>query len=312
MEQETEYQNLEELQGHLNQINKIFGIDDILNQDITRDFIKDYYDDSSFGYTFFHSTEGSVHMALNLDGKFDEEGYYEQVKIIDKFIKDEGNVKNVLELGSGKGFNTIYLSKKNENLNFNALDLTPEFVEKAVKESKNIPNANFKIGDFHEIQHPDESFELAFEIEAVCHASDVRKVLSEVHRVLKPGGHFVAFDGYRQPNFDSLDSRLIQASKLVEISMAVEEGRKINEWLQIAEEVGFEIEYKKDISQAIMPNLLKFKKLARKYFKRKWRAKLVLALLPDHLVKNSIAGLLMPYTIAGDAQGYYHLVLKKK
>lgn len=312
MEQETEYRNLEGLQSHLDRINKIFGIDDILNQDITRDFIKDYYDDSNLGYTFFHSKEGSVHMALNFDGKFDEEGYCEQVKIIHSFIQEKGNIKDVLELGSGKGFNTIYLSKKNENLNFSAIDLTPEFVEKAVRESKNIPNANFRVGDFHEIQHPGECFDLAFEIEAVCHASDVRKVLSEIHRVLKPGGYFIAFDGYRQPNFDSLDTRLAQASRLVEISMAVEEGRKIDEWLKTAEEVGFQIEYKKDISQAIMPNLLKFKRLARKYFKRKWSAKLVLALLPGHLVKNSIAGLLMPYTITGDAQGYYHIVLKKK
>lgn len=220
MQNETEYLNLEELQCHLDRINDIFGITDILNQDITRDFIKDYYDDSSLGYTFFHSQEGSVHMALNYDGKFDKEGYYEQVRIIDFFIKENGGINDVLELGSGKGFNTMYLSRKNKDLKFKAIDLTPEFVEKAAKESKNTPNAQFKIGDFHELLYPNESFDLVFEIEAVCHAYDIKKVISEAYRVLKPGGHFILFDGFRQPNFPDLDTRLIKASRLVEISMA--------------------------------------------------------------------------------------------
>lgn len=250
-------------------------------------------------------------MALNFDGHFNKEGYYEHVKIIDTFIKENSKTKKVLELGSGKGFNTTYLSSKHANINFHAIDITPAFIKKAKQKSKKISNAHFNIGDFHEIPHPSLSFDIAFEIEATCHASDTRKVLSEVHRILKPGGHFIAFDGYRQESFNSLDRALIQASRLVEVSMAVKQASKIDERTSIAQDIGFEIVYIQDISHAIMPNLLKFKKLAHIYFQKTWGAKLMLELLPSHFVKNAIAGLLMPYTIAGHAQGYYHTILKK-
>ncbi len=74
------------LEEHLALIEKIFETEKILNKDINRTKIQKYYRDSNFGYNLVHSSEGSVHMAINYDGAFHEDGYYQQVKEIDEII----------------------------------------------------------------------------------------------------------------------------------------------------------------------------------------------------------------------------------
>jgi ubiquinone/menaquinone biosynthesis C-methylase UbiE len=135
--------------------------------------------------------------------------------------------------------------------------------------------------------------------------------LSEAYRILRPGGEFVLFDGFRKSGFDSLDPDLKTAAKLVETSMAVGKPLIIDDFLQIASHVGFKATEVKDISQAIMPNLGKFQFLARGYFKYPMLSRLILGLLPPYLVKNSISGLLMPFTLKANAQGYYEITLKR-
>ena len=309
MEQATA---IAELEDELEKINGIFALNDILGQHITSDFIKDYYEESNFGYKFFHSEKGSVHMALNYNGEFNEDGYYEQARTINAFIQADKSIKKVLELGSGKGFNTINLAGSNPALSFQGIDFTPDFVEEANKKSKKLTNVKFTMGDFSDLPLLDSSVDLVFEVEAVCHAKDMKKVLEEIYRVLKPGGNFVLFDGFRQPGFTKLNPLLIKASKLVEISMAVEQGHDIDKWIEMAGQIGFKEVVLDDISSAILPNLSRFQRMAKKYYKKKWLAKLILKILPAHLVKNSIAGLLMPLTIAGHAQAYYKIILKKE
>lgn len=299
-----------ELTKYLNKIKRIFDIDELLHQEISEEDVIDYYVESEAGYEFFHSSEGAVHLALNFDGKFDEEGYYGQAKIVQKHI-DESHPQRVLELGSGKGFNTAYLAKQNEDVEFVGVDITREHVAFAKQKSQGIANLHFELGNFQDLQFEGKSFELVFEVESVCHARDMAKALSETYRVLEPGGRFISFDGYRKTGFDQLDDEIKLAARLTEVAMAISHPWVIDDWLELAQETGFEILSIDELSEAIMPNLLKFQLLARGYFKFPALSHVLLKALPPNLVKNSIAGLLMPFTIKAGAQGYYNIVLKR-
>lgn len=304
-----DYKNPDELKKYLNKVDRIFDINKFLQQDIDFDDVADYYRESSLGYQFFHSASGSIHMALNYDGTFDRDGYYGQARIVQEYIS-QTSAKRVLELASGKGFNSTYLAKLNPDVEFIGIDLTPEHIEYSQNNSQGIKNLRFEQGNFQDLHFPDDSFDLIFEVESVCHATDMQKALSEARRVLKTNGYFIVIDGFRNPDFDKFSDDLRIAAKLAEVSMAVGQPWKINEWTSLAETIGFKIEKLDDLSMAIMPNLLRFQFLARGYFKFPSISKVLIKALPYYLVQNAIAGIFMPFTVGAGIQHYYKVVLK--
>jgi arsenite methyltransferase len=299
----------QELGKYLAKIDKIFDGDSIIGEEVGQNEVVDYYTQSDFGYRVFHSMEGSIHMAMNYDGVFRKDGYYEQARLVGGFLR-RCNAKMVLELGSGNGFNSLFLAKRNPGVQFHGIDLTPLHVSVAQKRAGSFPNVAFQRGDFQEMSFKSRAFDLVFEVESVCHASDMKLALSEIHRVLKPGGMLVMFDGFRKPDFHTLDPDLKRASRMVEVCMAVEKPFIIDEFLTIARRVGFNAEAVEDYSEAIMPNLARFQRMAKGYYKYPFLSRLILRLLPAYLVKNSVSGLLMPFTLV-KAQGYYLVVLRR-
>ena len=60
-----------------------------------------------------------------------------------------------------------------------------------------------------------------------------------------------------------------------------------------------------------MPNLWRLQNVSIRYFLKEVRARLIQLILPRAAVNNTIAALLMPYTFALGAHGYYVNVFKK-
>jgi ubiquinone/menaquinone biosynthesis C-methylase UbiE len=298
------------LSKYLQKVARIFNVDAILDSDIDAAHIIKYYEQSEPGYRLFHSTEGSIHMALNYDGRFDKAGYYEQARIVSQHI-NELTAKDVLEIASGKGFNSIFLAQRHNEVEFSGVDLTPAHVKLAQRKSLKFNNLEFSLGDFQDLKFAPQSFDIVFEVESICHATDMRAALLEAYRVLKPGGRFIVIDGFRKPGFENLDSKMKTAAKLVEVSMAVGHPWMIDSWLDLADEVGFTVRKVEDLSYAIMPNLKKFQLLARGYFKYPSIGKYILRISNPNLVKNAIAGLLMPITLEANVQGYYKIILER-
>ena len=46
----------------------------------------------------------------------------------------------------------------------------------------------FENGDYHALEHPENTFDAAIAVESLMHAVDLDKALRELHRVLRPGG----------------------------------------------------------------------------------------------------------------------------
>jgi SAM-dependent methyltransferase len=287
-----------------------FSTQQLIKKSIDKEKIKTYYKESNLGYKYLHSEEGAVHMAINYNGVYDDSGLYTQVNEI-SIILAEKDFKSVLELGCGKGFNSIFLAKLFPQIKFYGIDITHEHLLIAEREGKSIDNLEFSYGDFHDIEYKNESFDLIFELESICHALDHEKVLKSIYSKLKDGGIFILYDGFRMNHFLNLPDDLIRAAILTEKSMAVNTSLEIDQWLQIAKEIGFKVSICDNISTAIMPNLGRLQRLARAYFKYPFIAKFILVFLSREMLINSIAGLLMPFVIHNNAQGYYKIVLHK-
>lgn len=297
-----------ELSYWLAKVDEFFGINHILDQSIDNEYVVDYYRKSDIGYRIVHSDKGAVHMALNYDGQFDEDGYYEQARIVEKHIRGSGITK-VLELACGKGFNSIYLAGRNQDIMFTGIDLFSNYIKQAEKCSRDLANINFQQGDFQDLPFPNSSFDLVFEVEGVCHATNMPAALTEISRVLKPGGHFILFDGFRQPGFPQAHKDLQLAARLVETAMAIKEGYVISDWLEIAERAGLTVLSVDDFSDAILPNLLRFQRIAKKYLRHGFLRRVFLKFLSRILLMNAVAGLLMPFTLKEKVQGYFCIEL---
>lgn len=187
-----------DLERYLQKVERYYDVGSLASQKVDGDYIVQYYEQSELGYKVFHSAEGSVHMALNFDGEFSKDGYYEQARFVESQIVAIG-ARRVLELASGQGFNSIYIASRNSGLQVVGIDLTPTHVSAAERASRDVKNVTFSIGNFQDLAFDNESFDLVFEVESICHATDMRLALEEAYRVLRNGGTFVLFDGFRQP-----------------------------------------------------------------------------------------------------------------
>jgi ubiquinone/menaquinone biosynthesis C-methylase UbiE len=307
----VELNNMIEFKKYYDKVDRIFDIGQFLKKDINdKDVIK-YYQESQSGYSLFHSSAGSIHMAINEDGVYDKVGYLGQANCVQEYI-EENRAKKVLELASGKGFNSIFLGEENPYVNFIGIDLTPNHIEYAQKKASHLSNVRFLEGNFQNLDFENETFDIVFEVESICHALNMKKSLSEAFRVLKSGGYFILFDGFRNPDFDNYSEEVRLAAKLTEISMAVAKAWEIDDWIDLSKSVGFYVETVDNISSNIMPNLKRLQLFARGFFKYPSIAKIFMRLLPMNLVQNAIAGIFMPFTISLGAQGYYKVILKKQ
>ncbi len=288
-------------------IDSLFGCDLVL-QEFNSDFTIPYYTQSERGYQIYHSGD-AMHMALNPDGVFHPDGYYGQPRVVAEQMR-QIDAKNVLELGCGKGFNSRFLAEQYPEVNFTGIDLTPSHIKIAGRKANKFSNLCFEEGNFNKLNFSDQSFDIVFGFECLCHASQAEIPLAEIFRVLRPGGQLIVFDGYRQIELEKLPELLQTAAQLVEVSMAVRHGfSEIDDWQKIAQSIGFRFQTIEDISFAVKPSLSRLQKLSLQVFSLPWKLKILTYLLPKYLVRNSIAGLLMPLT--EDALGYYKMILER-
>ena len=114
--------------------------------------------------------------------------------ICGNFIKTQQKKSKVLEIGCGTGANLWFLQK--EGLIISGIDASPTGISIAQKrvslDAKAKNNSELKVGDFSTLPWENSKFDLVVDIFAL-YANTQKKIsdtLSEVKRVLKPGGYF--------------------------------------------------------------------------------------------------------------------------
>jgi ubiquinone/menaquinone biosynthesis C-methylase UbiE len=103
----------------------------------------------------------------------------------------------VLDLGSGGGIDVLLSARRvSPSGKAYGLDMTDEMLELARKNQAEagVENAEFLKGEIEDVPLPDEHVDVVISNCVINLSTDKPKVISEVHRVLKPGGRFAVSD----------------------------------------------------------------------------------------------------------------------
>jgi SAM-dependent methyltransferase len=106
--------------------------------------------------------------------------------------------KKVLEVSCGAGGGASYIVRNLGPASYTGLDLNPASID-LCRERHPLPGLDFVQGDAQNLPFPDESFDAVVNVEASHQYPDFPGFLTEVARVLRPGGHFLYTDSRRNP-----------------------------------------------------------------------------------------------------------------
>lgn len=97
--------------------------------------------------------------------------------------------KKMLEVGCGNGDFSNYLSIE-RNADILGLDFSKESIAIANEKKKkfNASGSDFMVGDAQNINLPDNSYDIIVSCECLEHIPEPQKMVSEIYRLLKPGG----------------------------------------------------------------------------------------------------------------------------
>jgi ubiquinone/menaquinone biosynthesis C-methylase UbiE len=120
-------------------------------------------------------------------------------------------------------------------------DLTPEMLVQAdkLRAARGIANVSFREGDVHALPFPDASFDLVTSRRAPHHFSNIKAALSEMKRVLRPGGRLV-IDDRSVPEDDFVDACMNELDWYHDESHVRQ--YRPSEWRTMLEEAGFVVE----------------------------------------------------------------------
>lgn len=302
----------EELRLKLKQIQKVFNTDKIIHIQPTAPLIANYYKVSKLAYTLF-ANKNFIHMGISRSGKYSNKDFLEQAKLVDKYIK-KLKAKRVLELATGRGANSEYLAKKHPAITFEAIDLPDGQIDFAFAKARKLKNFYPQEGDYHDLSgYPNNSFDIIFIIEALCHSTNKKKVFSEVKRLLKNQGIFIIFDGYCSKKESLLTEEELLAKKLTERCLAVPSFDYYQEFKNMLLKTKFKVLEEEDASRLIIPTLEKLEIQAKLYFQIPPSIlKVINKFFPTMAINNVIPGYLMVALEKLGVTRYMILVVSKE
>jgi ubiquinone/menaquinone biosynthesis C-methylase UbiE len=111
---------------------------------------------------------------------------------IDEFVARRPR-RSILDLACGNGNHLgLYLKHVGAEGSVSGIDREASLVDEARARYADAANLDLRVGSMDDpLPYPDESFDLAFSNFAIYNATDPHFTLSELRRVLKPGGELV-------------------------------------------------------------------------------------------------------------------------
>jgi len=117
----------------------------------------------------------------------------------------------VLDAGCGVGGSSIYIAK-NFGCKAHGITLAGNQVASGTKNAEKLgvsDRVQFSQQSYLNTNFPDETFDVVWAIESICHAPDKSIFFNEAYRVLKPGGRIVVSDYIKEPNLTEEQQSLI-------------------------------------------------------------------------------------------------------
>lgn len=229
------------------------------NKDIAR-----YYDLSEVHYRLFWNLDESKSLHY---GYWDAttQNFHEALVNINKVLSDKAGITesdHVLDAGCGIGGSSIWLGK-NKGCQVTGITLSEKQMKRAevlAQKEELACGVHFYQRDFTATGFSDNSFDVVWAIESVCHAADKYLFLKEAFRVLKPGGCLIMADFFKKEGLEGKEKKMILDWAQ---GWAVPDFATIEEFQQQMSEAGFLNINIEDATKAIEPSA---KRLYKSYF----------------------------------------------
>ena len=301
-----------ELERRIARLGRVLELDAIVGQSTGPRQIAEHYENCFGTYRRRHSSEGSLHLALNEGRRFDPNGFGGQGARLLALWADQPH-GDVLELGFGQGYNLAWLAQRLPATRLAGVDLTPGHVNhvQTMLAERGLAQVDARQGDFHALPWAEGSFDQVFSIEAFCYARDQRQALTEAARVLRPGGSLTLIDGYLTRPPSTMQPDEARSALLAARGMAMEGIPVADELLQAAAEVGLVLERRTTLDAQVMPDVKRHERMLGVFVYWPWLARRLLARMNPLVMRNILAGYLMGPAMERGIWTYQELVLRK-
>jgi len=108
--------------------------------------------------------------------------------------------------------------------------------------------ATFQKGDFLHIPFEKDTFDVAYQIEASCHAPERVELYKEIFRILKPGGYYGGYEWVMTELFDPNDAHHVTMKQGIERGNGLPDLITAQECVQALRDAGFEVEEHFDLA----------------------------------------------------------------
>ncbi len=131
--------------------------------------------------------------------------------------------RELLEVGCGRGGGADYLARKLDPRRVVAVDLSPRAVALCRRRFAH-PRLSFEVGDAERLPFSAGSFDVVLNVESSHCYGRFEAFLSEVRRVLRPGGHFLYADFRPSGELDGWRASLLAAGFAIQAEQDLRPG----------------------------------------------------------------------------------------
>ena len=238
------------------QVTDIFLKGFTLHQGFTHQQIIDYY----------NSTEDIYRQTWDLENTLAKHlGYWDEtVKDLSRALQRHNEILAkraaikksdiVLDAGCGVGGSSIFLAKQ-YGCRVTGITLSQQEAQQASKNAEHhgvADKTDFFVMDFSNTTFPDESFDVIWALESVCHANDKQQFIQCAFRMLKKGGRLIVADGFAaQLHYTKSEEDIMQKWLFGWCVNFLETVANFDRYLENA---GFKKIFFEDITSRVMPS----------------------------------------------------------